>query len=259
MRTASGRELPVLYSTAEMRDQANQLTGFVCVALNVSRQKEIERQLRASLREKELLLREVHHRVKNNLQVISSLLSLQAQDARDPEIVRVFAESQMRIRSMALIHEQLYRSDDLAHIDFAAYARELVEHLRQGFGDAAARVTFSLDLQPVPLLLDVAIPCGMIVNELVANALEHAFDDDESGEIRIAFERHDDNYSVTVADNGRGMYTGREIGTESSVGLKVVRALTRQIHGRLDLAYQEGTVFTICFEEPPRPPADADV
>ena len=213
-----------------------------------------KRRLHASLREKELLLKEVHHRVKNNLQVISSLLSLQAQEIREPETIRLFQESQARVRSMALIHEQLYRSDDLAHIDFAAYVQELVDHLKQGFGSAAARVDFRLDLEPVPLLLDLAIPCGMIVNELVANALEHAFPEDRPGEIRIVFRREDGACRITVADNGVGMAEGPAVGATASIGLKVVEALTRQIHGTLDRACQEGTVFTICFANPqPQP------
>ena len=247
MQTKSGDRVPVHFSAEEMRDEAGELAGIVCVALNVSRQKDTERRLRASLREKELLLKEVHHRVKNNLQVISSLLSLQAQQIRDPQMSRLFQESQARVRSMALIHEQLYRSDDLAHIDFAAYVRELIDHLQRGFGRAAARVEFRLEIKPALLLLDLAIPCGMIVNELVANALEHAFPEDRPGEIRIAFGREDGIYRMTVADNGVGMCEGLTVGEESSIGLKVVQALTRQIHGRLDHAYQEGTVFTIQF------------
>ncbi len=250
MQTASGRCIPVHFSAAEMRDEAGGLAGTVCVALNVSRQKETEHRLRASLREKELLLKEVHHRVKNNLQVISSLLSLQAQEIRDPEMIGLFEESQSRVRSMALIHEQLYRSDDLAHIDFAAYIRELVDNLKQGFGSAAARVDFCLDTQAAPLLLDLAIPCGMIVNELVANALKHAFPGDRRGEIRIAFRREDQACRITVADNGTGMSQRQAIGEGSSIGLKVVQALTRQIHGKLDHTCDEGSVFTIRFADP---------
>jgi two-component sensor histidine kinase len=258
MQTRSGDHIPVYFSAAEMRDEAGQLTGIVCVALNVSRQKDTEHRLRASLREKELLLKEVHHRVKNNLQVISSLLSLQAQQIREPEMNRLFQESQARVRSMALIHEQLYRSDDLAHIDFAAYVQQLVGNLRQGFGGAAARVRFSLDIQPVPLLLDLAIPCGMIVNELVANALEHAFPGDRCGEIRIAFGQEEGVYRITVADDGVGMRDGPAVGEGTSIGLKVVQALTRQIHGRLDHAYQAGTVFTIQFGSPEQLPQTAE-
>jgi two-component sensor histidine kinase len=196
------------------------------------------------------LLKEVHHRVKNNLQIISSLLSLQAQEIRDPEVSRLFGESQARVRSMALIHEQLYRSDDLAQIDFAAYVRELVDNLAQGFGSAASGVHFTLDVEPAPLLLDLAIPCGMIINELVSNALEHAFSGGRAGEIRIAFGREDDAYCITVADDGPGMRRQPVAGEATSIGLKVVEALARQIHGKVDRAHREGTVFTIRFDPP---------
>jgi len=258
MQTKSGDRIPVHFSAEEMRDEGGEPAGIVCVALNVSRQKYTEHRLRASLREKELLLKEVHHRVKNNLQVISSLLSLQAQQIRDPEMSRLFQESQARVRSMALVHEQLYRSDDLAHIDFAAYVRELVDHLQRGFGRAAARVDFRLEIEPALLLLDAAIPCGMIVNELVANALEHAFPEDRRGEIRIAFARQGGGCRLTVADDGVGLCAGRTVGEGTSIGLQVVRALTRQIHGRLDHAYREGTVFTIEFGCPESPPQNAE-
>ena len=130
MQTESGDRIPVHFSAAQMRDEAGRPTGIVCVALNVSRQKDTEDRLRASLREKDLLLKEVHHRVKNNLQVICSLLSLQAQGIHDPKMARLFEESQTRVRSMALIHEQLYRSNDLAHINFAAYVQELVDNFK---------------------------------------------------------------------------------------------------------------------------------
>ena len=254
----SGQRIPVRFSTARMHDEAGRLEGVVCVALNMSRQKEAELLLRASLREKELLLQEVHHRVKNNLQIISSLLSLQAQQIRDPRMVRLFEESQARVRSMALIHEQLYRSRDLAHVDFAAYIRELVDHLRQGFGSAAVRVEFQLDVQPLPLLLDVAIPCGMIINELVANALEHAFPDGRPGRIRIAFGRHASGYRIVVEDDGVGMRREPLDAEPASIGLKVVDALVRQIHGRLDQTYEEGTRFTICFQNPEPPTLGAE-
>jgi PAS domain S-box-containing protein len=250
MQTRSGERIPVHFSTAELRDATGGLTGVVCVALNVSRQKDTENRLRASLREKDLLLKEVHHRVKNNLQVISSLLSLQAQEIRDPEMVRLFQESQARVRSMALIHELLYRSDDLAHVDFATYVEQLVGHLKQGFGNVAACVSFRLDVQPVPILLDLAIPCGMIVNELVANAMEHAFPEGSSGEIRIAFDEQEGQYRLTVSDDGPGMRGGPDSDGTTSIGLKVVQALTRQIHGRLEHDIEEGTTFTIQFPNP---------
>jgi len=253
MRTRSQGPIPVLCSVAEMRDETGHREGFVCVAWNISRQKDAEQRLLASLREKELLLKEVHHRVKNNLQVISSLLNLQAQELRDPQMIRLFQESQGRVRSLALIHEQLYRSRDLSQIDFAAYVRELVERLAQGMGKTAARVSFRFELEPSQLPLDLAIPCGMIVNELVSNALEHAFPEGSAGSVRIAFRGDAAGYELTVADNGVGLAEELLAGKPGTLGLKVVQALTRQIRGRLDLQQAEGSVFAIHFAAPQPP------
>jgi PAS domain S-box-containing protein len=245
--------IPVLCSVAEMRDDVGGLEGFVCVAWNISRQKDTEQCLRASLREKELLLKEVHHRVKNNLQVISSLLNLQAQELCDPHMIRLFQESQGRVRSLALIHEQLYRSQDLTQIDFAAYVQELVEHLAQGMGRIAARVSFRFELQQAPLPLDLAIPCGMMINELVCNALEHAFPEGRSGSIRIVFRGDAAGYELTVADDGVGLADGGLAAKPGRLGLKVVQALTRQIRGHLDVQPPPGSAFSIRFS-PSQPP-----
>ncbi len=259
MKGKSGEVVPVLCSAAEMHGEEGEAEGVVCVATNISRQKEAEQSLLASLREKELLLKEVHHRVKNNLQVISSLLNLQARELRDPQVIRLFEESQGRIRSMALIHEQLYRSGDLARIDFAAYVEELTGHLRQGLGIRAGPIGIRLEVQPVLLPLDLAIPCGMIVNELVSNALEHAFPDNRAGEIRVGLTLDDAGCCLRVADNGVGIRAGLTAGEETSMGLKVVQALARQIHGKLEVREDGGTAFAIRFPGPgcARPP-DAD-
>jgi two-component sensor histidine kinase len=230
-----------------MEDDQGEVEGYVCVASNISRQKEAEEQLVASLHEKELLLKEVHHRVKNNLQVISSLLNLQAREIRDPEAARLFQDSRGRIRSMALIHEQLYRSEDLARIDFAAYVRDLVHHLERGLGQDAAPVRFRIDVQPLSLPLDLAICCGMIVNELASNAQKHAFPNNRAGEIRVGFSFQSGLYHLTVADNGVGFQAEMADSATPSLGLKVVQALTRQIRGELDVQHDKGTTFTVRF------------
>lgn len=247
MQTGEGTRIPVHCSAAQMKDDGEVLEGYVCVASNISRQKEAEERLVASLREKELLLKEVHHRVKNNLQVISSLLNLQARELEDPDTVRLFQESQGRVRSMALIHEQLYRSNDLARIDFAAYVQDLVGHLKQTLGSESVPVRFHLDIEPLPLSLDLAIPCGMIVNELVSNAQKHAFPNGEEGEIHVEFTGQSGSYRLTVADNGVGIQEELATAEDSSLGLKVVQALTRQIHGDLELEHDQGTAFIIRF------------
>ena len=247
MQTGPGRQFPVHCSAAEMTNDQGKLEGYVCVAANISRRKEAEEQLVASLREKELLLKEVHHRVKNNLQVISSLLSLQARKIHDDDTARLFQESQGRIRSMALIHEQLYRTDDLAGVDFAAYVQDLVRNLERGLSGQDTPVRFRLDIEPLLLSLDLAIPCGMIVNELVSNAQKHAFPDRNAGEIRVEFTRREDGYRLTVADNGVGMQEEIDASDGRSLGLTVVQAFTRQIHGDLSVRHDQGTTFVIRF------------
>ena len=247
MKRKDGDQVPVHCSAAKIKDRTGQPEGAVCVAANISRQKEAEARILTSLREKEILLKEVHHRVKNNLQVISSLLNLQAQELRDPEAIRLFQESRGRIRSMALIHEQLYRSQDLARIEFAGYLEQLVAHLKHAMGNSASQVSLELDAEPLPLSLDLAIPCGMVVNELVSNALEHAFPECCSGEIRVAFHGDATGYCLEVADSGVGLRGGTGHAEGGSLGMKVVQALVRQLHGTLDVHQDAGTRFVLRF------------
>ena len=247
-------------TTIHSRDEIGVLAAALNqMAADLEEKTVSKERLLGSLREKELLLKEVHHRVKNNLQVISSLLNLQAQEVRDLETARLFRESQGRVRSMALIHEQLYRSEDLTRIDFAAYVEQLIAHLQHGFGNSARRVDVRLDVQPVPLSIDLAIPCGMIVNELVSNALEHAFPDGSPGEIHVEFTGDKDSYRLTVADNGVGMSTEPADGQqETSLGMKVVQALARQLHGEFSFRQEGGSAFLLRFrgsqrQHPPDP------
>ncbi len=225
--------------------------------VSISRHKEAESRLLVSLREKELLLKEVHHRVKNNLQVICSLLNLQARTLRDPEAIRLFQESQSRIRSMALIHEQLYRSEDLARIEFRSYVEQLVSHVKHTLG-SSSRVEICPEVEPVPLPLDIALPCGMIIHELLSNAIEHAFPGGRSGTVRVAFGRAAGGYRLEVADDGVGMARAPAGANETSLGTKVVQALARQLHGNLDVFSDGGTTVTLRFggcpgESPPVP------
>lgn len=255
MKPKAGERLPVHCSVAQLKDESGRLEGVVLVALNISRQKEAESRLMASLAEKDLLLKEVHHRVKNNLQVISSLLNLQTQALRDPEAIRLFQESQSRIRSMALIHEHLYRSDDLARIEFQTYAKELVTHLRHGLGGSAGRIRIDMEMEAVSLPLDLAVPCGMILHELVSNAIEHAFPGDRAGTVRVAFGRDRRGYRLEVADDGVGMAKEPAGATATSLGMKVVQALARQLHGDLQVLHDGGTAFVLCFRGPQGDPA----
>jgi two-component sensor histidine kinase len=207
-----------------------------------------EAQIQAALREKELLLKEIHHRVKNNLQVIYSLLSLQSEYVRDERSLELFRESQNRIKSMALIHQELYKSGDVETVDFAAYVRDLVANLFRSYGVRAPVIRTRIEITDVFLPLQTAIPCGLILNELVANALKYAFPAGQPGEIHIAF--HPDpaaGFILIIADNGIGLPTDLDFRNTESLGLRLVVTLTEQLQGAIERLPESGTAFRITF------------
>jgi two-component sensor histidine kinase len=209
-----------------------------------------ERRIRDALTEKEVLLKEVHHRVKNNLQVISSLLNLQAAEITDANTLSVLKESQNRVRTMALIHEKLYQSSDLAQIDFSAYLQSLVTYLAQSYRVKADQVSIQVQAEKILLDLDTAIPCGLIVNELVSNSIKYAYPDGTRGTIRISCsQRHDKRYSLKISDDGVGLPAGFDYTRSSSLGLKLVNNLVSQIDGELAVDSKNGSRFEIIFCE----------
>ncbi len=200
------------------------------------------------LNEKEVLLKEVHHRVKNNLQVISSLLSLQSARIADTRVKNALRESQNRVRSMALIHEKLYQSADLAQVDFAAYLRSLVTFLAQSYRERTDAVALEVHSADVQLDLETALPCGLIVNELVSNALKHGFPDDRTGTIWVSLESSEGGgLCLRVRDDGIGFPEGASLEPSQSLGLSLVRTLTDQIGGALTVSRGSGTDFAVCF------------
>jgi two-component sensor histidine kinase/HAMP domain-containing protein len=208
----------------------------------------VENKLRESLQEKEVLLKEIHHRVKNNLQVISSLLYLQSRKIKDVEALDMFVESQNRIRSMALIHEKLYQSEDMVHVDFAEYTRNLIGHLANSYGTQLKKVRIDTRFENVLLSIDKGIPCALIVNELVTNALKYAFPDGRQGTIRIDFEKAaDETVALTVQDDGVGLDTAFDLHQSETLGMQLVRSLTQQLRGKIDVGNGQGARFTITF------------
>ncbi|MGZ4892343.1 MAG: sensor histidine kinase, partial [Halobacteriota archaeon] len=210
--------------------------------------------IRAALKERETLLKEIHHRVKNNMQVVSSLLSLQASKATEPETIEMLNESQRRIRSMALIHEKLYRSGSLAEINFADYVGSLIDELLQMYNVAEGVITLTADSENVQLGVDAAIPCALIINELVSNSLKHAFPDGRTGEVTVAIHRINGTYELTITDNGVGPPPDFDFRTTDSLGLQLVTGLVNQIDGTITLDRTKGTTFIITFKS-----ADAHV
>jgi two-component sensor histidine kinase len=201
------------------------------------------------LAEKETLLREIHHRVKNNLQVVSSLLSLQARQVTQSNATSILQDSQNRVRSMALIHEKLYQSSDLALIDFGGYLHSLCAALSRTYTGATQRVAFQVEAEVIGLELDQAMPCGLIVNELVANALKHAFPQERSGKIGVTLSRHGAQVRLEVFDTGVGLPSGLALLSSASLGMQLVQTLVAQIDGQLAVqsAPEAGTHFCIDF------------
>ena len=229
---------------------ADQISAAVHRKKSEEELKRREAFLAASLREKEVLLREVHHRVKNNMQVISSLLSLQSRRVSDTGVQEMFREAQRRIRSMALIHERLYHSSDLSRVEFSQYLGNLAGHLFQSYQVPASRVRLRLDTEEAFININTAIPCGLIVNELISNALKHAFPDGRTGEVAVELRRAPGNtYLVGVSDNGVGYPPGLDFRCTETLGMQIVNTLVGQIDGTIDYRGDTGTAFVVCFRE----------
>ena len=196
----------------------------------------------------ETLLREIHHRVKNNMQIMSSLLSLQSRAASNPETSKMLADNQNRIQSMALLHEILYQSDDLAVVDFPKYIQRMVDHLFCSYGVNTQQIRLHLELDRIALQLDDALPSGLLISEVVSNSLKHGFPNGRTGEVRILLRRQSAaTVSLVLADNGVGLPSGLDWTTSGSLGLRLVRALAEQLRGHLDIRSQGGTEVRLAF------------
>ncbi|MCP5102510.1 MAG: PAS domain S-box protein [bacterium] len=214
---------------------------------DVTERKRAEQQVKSSLQEKEVLLKEIHHRVKNNLQIISSLLDLQSDSLEDQQILRVFQNSKNRIRSMALIHENLYQSEDLARINMPRYIHDLTGYLLGVYGPLMQSVTPILRVDDISLGIDIAIPIGLILTELFSNSLKYAFPQGWKGEIHIRLQRAADELSMFFKDNGAGLPAGVDIYSPHSLGLQLVRLLTQQLKGNLEFKGNQGASFIFTF------------
>ncbi len=237
------------FSLKPLRDETGAVSLLLSEGRDISDRQRIE-QIEASLAAKEVLLQEVHHRVKNNLQIISSLLSIQSKQIQDPVTLGVFKESQNRVRSMALVHEKLYQSDDLARVDFADYIQSLSATLFRSYDFKAKTIALKLEVSPVFLNIDTAIPCGLILNELLSNSLKHGFPNDTPGEVLIQLDANaDQSFSLTVQDNGVGFPQTVNFKTSKSIGLQLISGLTKQLHGTIEMSSDRGTLCKITFNE----------
>jgi len=241
-----GSEFPVEIALTPTQTENGLMV--LSTVIDISERKQREERIRAALDEKELLLGEIHHRVKNNLQVIHSLLDLQAMRIKDPTAQRMLRDSENRIRSMSLIHQTLYQSNDFAGVDFQYFLRMLSPALMKAYGPERGGVELNIDVQQVQLPIGVAIPCGLIVNELVTNALKHGFANGRQGNIWIELaSTATDEISLAVSNDGAPIPEDLNLDQQTTLGMQLVRLLTEQIHGRSEIQRAHPTRFTVRF------------
>lgn len=245
---SSGTEKFFVINISGVIEEGN-LTSIWGVQRDVSEKKRSEEAIKRSLIEKDILLKEIHHRVKNNLQIVTSLLKLQAGYVNDERVKQLFRESQNRVQSMSLIHQKLYQTKDLAHIDFKEYIETVTIHLQHSYGILEDRVKIFTEVKNMVMSIDNAIPAGLIINELVSNSLKHAFPKGRHGSIYInaAFDEYNKEYWLLVRDDGIGMKEKPDIENSNSFGLKLVNTLVKQLEGIIEIVLSGGTEFRIHF------------
>ncbi len=246
-RKKDGSEFPVEINVSVVRDPENKPLFIQSIVRDITERKRADEKVRASLREKEILLQEIHHRVKNNMQIISSLHKLQSSTIKDKEALEIFKSIQNRVKSMALIHEKLYQSDNFARVDLAEYVRSLVSYLSSSHALCQPGIKFYVDIKNVFLDINTAVPCGLIINELVSNALRHAFVDGKKGEIRIRMQPlNEKEVELSVSDNGIGLPENLDFRKTNSLGLHLVTLLAEnQLHGKVRYERNGGTHFHV--------------
>tara|TARA_R100001129_G_scaffold76552_1_gene52323 strand:- start:87 stop:863 length:777 start_codon:yes stop_codon:yes gene_type:complete len=242
-----GSEFPVEIGLNPISDgEKHQILAAIS---DISERKHREEQIARSLREKETLLSEVHHRVKNNLQIIHSLLDMQTSSVIDIQAREALIDSCNRVRSMAQIHQSLYQSEDIAKVNFADFCESLISSLLATFNVDISRVQVKSNLAHVELTIDQAVPCGLIANELITNALKHGFPDGAKGQITVSTQMNEqDVVTLRVSDNGRGMPDDFTPGTSDGLGLQLIELLADQIGGTLDITTNGETTFVINFK-----------
>ena len=247
-RRKDGALIDVSIRLSPIRNDAGVLTGISAIGRDITAAKEADRRLKASLLEKEILLKEVHHRVKNNLQVISSLLNLEAGRVTNLEAITALRGSQSRVRSIAAFHEGVYQAHDLANVDMARYLADLLRGLHSTYGSSGDGVLTKVTAEGVVLSADLAIPCGLIVNELATNAFKHAFPGGR-GTIDVSLQRRGDGLTLRVADDGVGLPERFELTSLTSLGLQLVQTLSEQVGGAVGIERgAAGVVFSVSFK-----------
>lgn len=234
-------------SASILKNKEGKKVGVVGISRDISRQTDIKNKLKDSLHEKEILLKEVHHRVKNNMQVISSILNLQSSFVSDKNTLEILKESQNRIKSMSFIHESLYQTKDMSSINLSDYIVNLSNNLLYSYKTNRSLVDFKLDIENINIGLDQAIPCGLILNELVSNALKYAFPNEQKGKLSIEVKEEDNELFLRVEDNGVGFEKEFNYENANSLGLQLVHTLVEQLDGTIKVETEKGTRYLIRF------------
>jgi PAS domain S-box-containing protein len=243
----NGHELWTSSTLTPVFNEQGELKNIVVIDTDITLHKKMESQIRESLEEKNILLKEIHHRVKNNLQIIVSLFNLQSSYLQDKASHKILKEGQDRIRSMALIHDRFYQSDGTSRIDFDDYIKRLCDTIMQSQGAKPEKIHLKIDSDKISLDIDTAVPCGLIINELVSNAIKHAFDD-KGGEIMVTFKKQNDLFVLSVADNGKGLPDEIDFMAADSLGIQLVNVLSDQIDGKVTVENNQGLKVTIAFK-----------
>ncbi len=241
----------ILSSKGEViKDSDGQPLRIVGTEQDITEQKIAEEKIRSSLKEKEMLLQEIHHRVKNNLQVIASLLRLQSRFIKDQDAIDIFKETQNRVRTIAILHEKLYQSDDLAEIKFDEYVKILAEDLLYFYELDNSDIKLMIDVDEVSVNIETAIPCGLIIDEMIANSLKYAFPNSRSGEIKVELHLDDENnFNLIVSDNGVGIPGEIDPEKADTFGMQLIKYLSKQLKSTMQLDRSHGTKFKLIFKE----------
>jgi len=251
--TPSGKDSWLSSTLTPVYDEDGALKKLVLVDTDITTSRLLQEKITSSLHEKEVLLKEIHHRVKNNLQIIISLLNLQSDYIKDEQTLKAVTDGQNRVRSMALVHEKFYQSEEVAEINFEEYTQKLCRFLYQSYGNGSDRIKINIESDPdIAFDMDTAMPCGLLLNEIVSNSYKYAFPDERNGEIAIEFRRPaHQRIRMIIRDNGIGLPEGFSVDSAESLGMQLVQALTNQLDGKLDVTNSKnGTRFEIEFTYP---------
>ena len=253
VKTSSGKDIWLSSTLTPVYDESGALKKLVLVDTDITAGKLLQEKIKSSLHEKEVLLKEIHHRVKNNLQIIISLLNLQSDYIKDEQTLKAVTDGQNRVRSMALVHEKFYQAEEVTEINFEEYTEKLCRFLYQSYGNGSDNIRINIQSDPgIAFDMDTAMPCGLLLNEIVSNSYKYAFPDDRKGEISIEFRKAGDGrVRMIIRDNGIGLPEGFTVDGAESLGMQLIQALTNQLDGNLNvLNSKNGTQFEIEFTYP---------